>query len=142
MGMRGYAVRVVFDNYHEISLQNHTREGRGKTSHSRQFVIEDRTIIGMGVCKCHTLFNNLEVFYLVSVNITTSGNIDSPLNHSHEEANICIIRHCIHTTNKLSADHDTAIIVWTPDSDVVPLLVRFHDKNHSTLLHADTITLY
>ena len=39
-----------------------------------------------------------------------------------------IIWHCIHATNKLSANHDTAIIVWTPDSDVVPLLVRFHDK--------------
>ena len=78
--------------------------------------------------KCHTLFNNLEVFYLVSVNSTTSGNIDAPLNDNHEEVDTCIIWYCIHATNQLSGDHDTAIIVWTPDSDAVPLLVRFHDK--------------
>ena len=34
-------VRIVFDNYHEVSLKNHTLDGRGKASHSRQFVIED-----------------------------------------------------------------------------------------------------
>ena len=28
----------------------------------------------------------------------------------------------------MSANHDTAIIIWTPDSDVVPLLVHFDDK--------------
>ena len=28
----------------------------------------------------------------------------------------------------MAVDHDTAIIVWTPDSAVVHLLVRFHDK--------------
>ena len=44
--VNGYEeVRIVFDNYHEVSLKN----GRGKASHSRQFVIEDRTIIGMGL---------------------------------------------------------------------------------------------
>ena len=103
--VNGYEeVRIVFDNYHEVSLKNHTRDGRGKASHSRQFVIEDRTIIGMGLKeflsdiqtkhditiylsnKFHTHFANLEVFYLVSVNSTTSGNIDAPLNDNHEEA--------------------------------------------------------
>ena len=70
--VNGYEeVRIVFDNYHEVSLKNHTRDGRGKVNHSRQFVIEDRTIIGMGLLsdiktkhditiylsnKCHTLF--------------------------------------------------------------------------------------
>ena len=44
--VNGYEeVRIVFDNYHEVSLKNHTRDGQGKASHSRQFVIEDQQLL-------------------------------------------------------------------------------------------------
>ena len=39
----------MFDNYDEVLLKHHTCDRRGNTSHSPQFVMENRTIIDMGL---------------------------------------------------------------------------------------------
>ena len=54
-------VRVVFDNYDDVSLKDHTRNRRGKTNHSQKFVIID---IGI-----HQRYQK-EAQYISQINVT------------------------------------------------------------------------
>ena len=73
--------------------------------------------------KCREYFKTSNIRYLVSANHVTEGNISCESINNHEEADTLMVWHSIHAS--LDRNENDTITVYSPDTDVLCLLVAF-----------------
>ena len=73
--------------------------------------------------KCRKDFKASNIRYLVSANHVTEGNISCEPINNHEEADTLMVWHSIHAS--LDRNENDTITVYSPDTDVLCLLVAF-----------------
>ena len=71
-----------------------------------------------------------ELPHLISANSKTAGNIVSPNEHNHEEADTLIFWHCLHAAAAAAVSDlkKHVIVVYSSDTDVACGLVHFKDQ--------------
>lgn len=137
-------VRLVFDRYMKTSLKEQMRTKRTK-GNSTFYHVKDTTLIqnislkdflsdirtkaelteylaNKVVCHSRSSNNRLKKF-MVTSGTYTKGNVDIPdtlLTHSQEEADTLLILHAV------SAPHEAELVVSSPDTDVLLLLVHMY----------------
>ena len=78
--------------------------------------------------KCKLYLQASELPHLISANSKTAGNIVSPNEHNHEEADTLIFWYCLHAAAAAAAavsDHkEHVIVVYSSDTDVACGLVQ------------------
>ena len=91
-------------------------------------ILQQRDITVYLAEKCKLYLQASELPDLISANSKTAGNIVSPNEHNHEEADTLIFWHCLHAAAAVSDHKEHVIVVYSSDTDVACGLVRFRDQ--------------
>ena len=147
---KGYAQgRVIFDQYLEVSLKNKTRAKRTQKTSSLEFVVHDEMIIAKISLK--ELFANskiksqlteilaqalLETFKESKLELAVTYHDKARCNtgmttHSHVEADTMI---SLHVVDIIRGSKLRTIDVWSPDTDVLVLLIDLAANDHLGVL--------
>ena len=153
---KGYAqVKVIFDQYLEVSLKNKTRTKRAQKTTSLEFVVHDEMNIAKITLK-QLLTNSktksqltellvqalLETFKESKLELVVSYHDKVRCNtpdllpygmttHGHEEADTVIP---LHVVDIVRGSKLRTIDVWSPDTDVLVLLIDLAANNHLGVL--------
>ena len=91
-------------------------------------ILQQRDITVYLAEKCKLYLQASELPHLISANSKTAGNIVSPNEHNHEEADTLIFWHCLHAAAAVSNHKEHVIVVYSSDTDVACGLVHFKDQ--------------
>ena len=149
--MRGYAEgRVLFDLYLEVSLKNKIRAKRAQNTSAIEFVIHDemniakvslKELLSSSKTKSQLTelakvllesFNDSEQILVLSFSDQVRSNLQNLLpedmaTHNHEEADTMIPLHVLDVLRETKLKD---IDVWSPDTDVLILLIDMVAHGH------------
>ena len=141
--MTGYREgHVVFDRYVEQSLKNKTRQKRAttcteyKVHHDMKLTMTIKELLSSSSTKSSltanallTYFSSVSNFKLVVVYGTIIKGCDFEERHDHEEADTMIPHQVIAS---VEVDPRREICVWSPDTDVLTLLIDLASRHLGT----------